>query len=175
MIYLILLICSIWFSDASSELSTDRIIHDIHMSRCDIDYRTDQGAIEISVKIFIDDLELDLRSAGHDSLKICTSYEKPDAETIIFQYLQQNLGIIVDGEPTELIWVGKEISEDLSAVWCYLMISDIKAHTSIEVTNEILLSVFDDQQNVVKLRIDDGKRSFFLFDRKEFRGLVKIG
>ena len=46
------------------------LAHDIHMSRCDIDYNKEASSLEISIRIFLDDLELDLRSQGHDSLKI---------------------------------------------------------------------------------------------------------
>lgn len=163
-----------WFSLASTlEVPSDEM-HDIHMSRCDIDYKTESKTIEVSMKMFIDDLELDLRNLGHDSLKICTAHEKPEAEELILNYLQQNLRITIDEQPTELHWIGKEISEDLSAVWCYLQISNVSAQHTIELSNQVLLSTFDDQQNVVKLKIDNGKRSFFLFDNKEYTGLIEL-
>lgn len=149
------------------------LAHDIHMSRCDIDYNKEASSLEISIRIFLDDLELDLRSQGHDSLKICTQYEREDAEELVFDYIKQHLVIEVDDQTRSLEWVGKEISDDLSAVWCYLQVHDVQPQKHLDITNEVLLSTYDDQQNVVKV-IVEGERSFFLFDRKEYSGRVEI-
>ena len=148
-------------------------LHDIHMSRCDIDYNKEAASLEISIRIFIDDLELDLRSMGHDSLKICTRYESPDAEQLVFDYLKRHLLIEVDDQEKSLGWVGKEISDDLLAVWCYLQVDDVQPEKHLDITNNVLLSTYNDQQNVVKVVLE-GDRSFFLFDRKEYSGRVEL-
>jgi len=158
----------------SNILEESTAMHDIHMSRCDIDYREESSTLEISMRIFIDDLELDLRSTGFDSLKICTGHEKPEAESIIYDYLQTHLTLKVDGERAQLEWIGKEISEDLSAVWCYLQVSSVRPTRSIDITNDVLLSTYDDQQNIVKIVMADGERSFFIFDQKEYKGRVEV-
>ncbi len=159
----------------SSEVNNEDVLltHDIHMSRCDIDYNKEASTLEISIRIFIDDLELDLRSMGHDSLKICTKYERPEAEQLIFDYLKKHLIIEVDNENYSLNWIGKEISEDLSAVWCYLQVDKVQPQQYLDITNEVLLSIYDDQQNVVKVVLEE-ERSFFLFDRKESSGRVDL-
>ena len=148
--------------------------HEFHLSKCDIDYSEEDTALQISISIFIDDLELTLGKLGHESLKICTGAEAPEAESLIFEYIQQHLIIHVDGEPRALTWVGKEVSEDLAAVWSYLQIENITPTESIAVTNDVLMASFDDQQNVVKLTMDKKRKSFFLFDRTEFEGTLNL-
>jgi len=149
-------------------------IHEFHLSKCDIDYSMDEQALQIAVSIFIDDLEATLAEEGFDNLGICSKKESADAEEVIMSYLQNHLIITVDGEPKELTWIGKEISEDLAAVWCYLVIANIRPTESIKVTNDILMSAFDDQQNVVKLTVDKKRKSFFLFNRDEYTGKLDL-
>ncbi len=148
--------------------------HEFHLSKCDIDYSKEESTLQISISIFIDDLEMTLKEQGHDSLKICTQSEAPHAESLIFGYIQEHLVIEVDGKPAQLTWVGKEVSEDLAAVWSYLQIDNVDPKESIAVTNDILMASFDDQQNVVKLTMDKHRKSFFLFDRKEFAGTLNL-
>jgi len=166
---IILLVLSFFISPA-----VEVIDHDVHMSRCDIDYRSETEVFEISMKIFIDDLELDLGTMGHDSLKICTEHEKPEAEELIHAYLNQHLKIQVDNKSVDLEWVGKEISDDLSAVWCYLQVNSVKPTQSIDITNDVLIALYDDQQNVVKVVLEGGERSFFLFNKEEYQGRIDV-
>lgn len=155
-----------------SDKSVD--LHEFHLSKCDIDYSEEEAALQISISIFIDDLEMTLKKQGYDSLKICTGSEAPEAEAVMFEYLQEHLIIKVDGQPASLTWVGKEVSEDLAAVWAYLQIENIKPRESIAVTNDVLMASFDDQQNVVKLTMDKNRKSFFLFDRTEYEGTLNL-
>ena len=148
--------------------------HDFHLSKCDINYNASEKAIQISLNVFIDDLELALSQDGYDSLRICTPKESPLAEELMLNYFRKHLIIKVDEQPIELNWVGKEVSEDFAAVWSYLEVSNITPEKSISVMNDILLNEFDDQQNVVKLVMDKRRKSFFLFNIKEFEGRLDL-
>ena len=57
--------------------------HDFHLSKCDIIYSAEEKAIQISLQLFIDDLELALAAEGHEDLGICTSKESDSADKII--------------------------------------------------------------------------------------------
>ena len=148
--------------------------HEFHLSKCDIDYSQEESSLQISISIFIDDLEMTLKESGHDSLKICTGSEAPEAEALIFKYIQDHLTIVVDGQPMRLTWVGKEVSEDLAAVWSYLQVENITPQKTIAVSNDVLMESFNDQQNVVKLTMDKKRKSFFLFDRTEYEGTLNL-
>ncbi|MFT7603922.1 MAG: hypothetical protein ACI8VT_001490, partial [Saprospiraceae bacterium] len=62
-------------------------------------------------------------------------------------------------------FIGKEQSEDLQAVWCYLEVTNIKFFNSIEVTNSLLMEVFEDQKNIVHIKAPDNKQGYFLFQK----------
>ena len=61
-------------------------------------------------------------------------------------------------------FIGKEISEDLVAVWCYLEIENIERFNKIHVKNNILLEVFEDQKNIISVIGPDRKKGYLLFN-----------
>ena len=125
--------------------------HDFHISKCLIEYSEEQSALQFSLHIFIDDLEEALRLQGADNLFICTEKENEEAEKYIIRYLHQRLQIELDDQMLQYNFIGKEISEDLAAVWCYLEIPKIQSPKKLMVSNSILMEVFDDQKNIVNI------------------------
>ena len=62
--------------------------------------------------------------------------------------------------PVEFTFIGKEYKDDIA--YCYLEIVNISEVKSIEVKNRVLFDVFTDQQNIVRLKINDKNKSFLL-------------
>ena len=138
-------------------------VHEFHLSKTTINYDSEEKAIQISTSIFIDDLELSLKDLGHDSLKICTRKEKDNAEKVMHDYLNKHLVITIDGVDLSLTFLGKEQSDDLAAVWCYLEAYDVPEFKEISISNSILTSVFDDQKNITMVQVDKEKIAHILF------------
>jgi len=148
--------------------------HDFHLSRCDIIYNTQEKAIQISLQLFIDDLEMALSAKGYENLGICTEKEIPEAEEYIYAYLLEHLQLSIDESPITLDWVGKEVSDDLAGIWCYLEVYPDTPRKSIDVRNDLLVEVFADQRNIVKLIYSADQKAHFLFDKKEMEGTLNI-
>lgn len=140
-------------------------VHEFHLSRTTINYDTEEKAIQISTSIFIDDLELALKENGYDSLKICTRKEKENAEFLIHEYLNEHLVINIDGAELAFSFLGKELSDDLAAVWCYLEVYDVSDFKETSITNTILIDQFDDQKNITMVQIDKERIAHILFTR----------
>jgi len=138
-------------------------VHDFHLSKTTINYDTEERAIQISSSIFIDDLELALKDLGYDSLKICTRFEKENVEDLMFAYFREHLKIEIDGSKVALSFLGKEQSDDLMAVWCYLEAFEIDAFQEISVSNTILTQQFDDQKNITMVQVDKERIGQILF------------
>ncbi len=145
--------------------TANKPVHDFHLSKCLIEYSVADQAVQITMYMFLDDLEEALRQQGKDKLFICSGKEHPEAENYLFQYIQQQFKIAVNEESVNFEFVGKEQSEDLQAVWCYLEVLDISNFKSIEVHNSILMEIFDDQQNIVQISAPDKKQGYFLFQK----------
>jgi hypothetical protein len=87
-----------------------------------VEYNEKEKSLQISVHLFIDDLEESLKKEGHTKLFICTEREATQAEKHIESYLRKNLSFSINGKSTSYTFVGKEGSSDMSAVWIYLEI-----------------------------------------------------
>ncbi len=159
---MLLIIFILSFINPSIIESTD--LHEFHISKCVIECNEETKAIEVSLHIFIDDLEEALRQQGADKLFICTEKESKKAEKYLNRYLQNHFVLNVNGEKVEYEFLGKEISEDLAAVWCYLEVKDVTEISSLELKNDLLMEVFDDQRNIISLSAND-KEEYLMFDR----------
>ena len=153
------------------EVSAD---HDFHLSNTEIRYNIEESALQITSRIFIDDLESALAAVGHDNLFICTEKEAPEAEIFIAEYLDNNLIIRIDGVAQNYEFIGKEVSEDLQAVWCYMEIVDIECNEVIVVENNVLLEIFDDQKNIVRLNLDSGEKAMFILEHRNNSGTLRL-
>ena len=158
-----LLIC-LWLTGAPA--------HDFHVSKCLVEYSAADKALQISLHVFVDDLEEALRQQGHDHLQIGASKEDPQAEEYLRDYLRKSFLVEVDDRQREVNLLGKELSDDYLAVWCYLEISGIEDFSKLKLTNTILMDLFDDQTNLVTVRGPGGKRGGFLFQKGKAEGTV---
>lgn len=148
--------------------------HDFHVSKCLVEYNEAEEALQVSLYVFVDDLEEALRQQGHDNLKIGTSKEDPRAEDYLSEYLCSKFLVEVDEEVRNVSLLGKELSEDFMAVWCYLEITGVKAPKELTLTNAVLMEIFDDQTNLVTVKGPGGKRSGFLFQKGQEEGTVNF-
>ena len=134
-----------------SILSFFLVSHDFHVSRTEINFNEEEKILECSAHIFIDDLELALRSYSDLSLYIGTEKELVVADSLINVYLKDHFSLKVDGETLRMSWVGKEMTEDLSAIWVYFY-QPWNGNGELVCQNDILMGTFDDQRNMVEYR-----------------------
>ncbi|MDX1665854.1 MAG: DUF6702 family protein [Saprospiraceae bacterium] len=147
---------------------TSAFLHDIHISKGLVEYNEAENALQITLHIFVDDLEDAIRlKHGHENLQIGTEKEHPEAEIYIEEYLRETFSLTVDGEKRSFTLLGKELSDDYMAVWCYLEISEVPPFKKLTLHNSILMDLFDDQSNIVTVKGPDGKRSGSLFQQTE--------
>lgn len=139
--------------------------HKFYVSRCQVNYNETSQSLEVSMHIFLDDLEEALQRRGHTGLHLCTELEPEGAEQRIREYLQDKFRMWGNGEEVSWVFLGKEPSEDLSAVWCYLEARGVEEVETLRISNEILLEVFDDQKNILELTAGKQKVGFHLLRR----------
>ena len=140
-------------------------VHEFHLSKCNIEYKEAEQAIQITLHVFIDDLESALREKGIDQLYIGSEKEKENANQYIQEYLLEKFQLKSDTQRLQLTFLGKEQSEDLAAIWCYLEVTDVNTIKHLTVTNNVLMDVFDDQKNIVSIKGPQKKSAYFLFEK----------
>ena len=121
--------------------------------------------MQISLHLFIDDLEEALRLQGTDDLFICTAKEAEGAEAAIYRYLQEKFKLEVNQKPVDLEWIGKEMTDDLSGVWCYLLVEDIEQVDQIDLAYTVLMEMYGDQKNVLEVLLPNRPKGYFIFSK----------
>ena len=164
---LVVVLYAIWYGVPSTSM------HDFHLSKSEIFYNSDNQSLEISLHLFIDDLEVAMQNAGMSNPYIATGKEVPDADSLIAQYLNEHFGVLANGEEVRFNFLGKEDSEDLIAIWCYLEGEGVKNPKEITLLNKLLIEVFDDQKNIVAFK-SATRQEFLLFDTKKQEAIIQV-
>ncbi len=151
----------------NSEIVESINLHAFHISKTDMVFQPAEKSMQITMHIFIDDLEEALEKQGKSKLFIGTERESKEANGLITNYLQSNFSIQLNGKKTPYTWVGKETSKDKQALWVYLEIKNIREVRNISVENRVLTEVFADQKNIVQVNIPSKKQGYFLLSKSK--------
>jgi len=147
----------------SSSVSLDEA-HDFHLSNSELKYKASKDQIQLSIKIFIDDLESALARRGIEGLHIGTEKESDDSVIHVGAYLKDAFQIKAGSEALMPEILGTELSEDLAALWCYVRFPIENGCSEIKVTNTVFTEMFDDQKNIVSFKTESGGKEYFTFD-----------
>ncbi|NND32051.1 MAG: hypothetical protein HKN76_05620 [Saprospiraceae bacterium] len=157
----------------TASLLSGQLLHDFHLSKTEVHYNEENESLEISLHIFIDDLELAMIQSGMENPNFSTSKEHIKADSLLGAYLTHHFSVIVDGQKVVFDFLGKEYGEDLTAFWCYLEGQNITSPKKIKLQNRLLLDLFDDQKNVVAFT-SAKKKEFMLFDHKKQEATINL-
>jgi hypothetical protein len=132
--------------------------HPIHLSITEIDHNEKSKALQITMRIFIDDLELSIRKKLNDKeLDLLEPGNGKTTDNLVKDYLVENVKLKVDKKAVKINYLGHEIEGP--AMICYVEIENIKKFTTIEVTNRVILETHDDQSNLVNVNYHDKVKS----------------
>ena len=141
--------------------------HKYYVSVSEVDYNQEEQTIEISSRLFVDDLENLLKERYDERLVLDDS----KSDYYINRYFQQKFKVEINQNIQVLNFIGSEIEEDL--IYCYFEIKNVKEFHSIKITNEILFDLYMNQQNIIHLNAKDKKKSFLLV-RENATGLLNF-
>jgi hypothetical protein len=142
-------------------------MHQFHISKTDVTYKPTEKTLQITMHIFIDDLEKSLEKQGVSKIYIGTEKEKQEANSLIIKYLQSNFSIKLNNKALAYDFLGKETSNDKQAIWVYLEAKNVKDVKQIFVENKILTEIFSDQKNIVQINVPSKKQGYFLLDKNK--------
>ncbi|HMQ43148.1 MAG: peptidase E [Confluentibacter sp.] len=139
------------------------LAHKYYVSVTQIDFMPEKQSVQITSRIFIDDLENLLRERYDKKITLAIKNEMPTTDRVIERYLKEKIKIKINGNSVNLNYIGKEYDTDI--VKCYLEIEGIKTIETIEISNQVLFDMFDDQQNIIKTNINKRQKSFNLISQ----------
>ena len=134
--------------------------HKYYLSLTQIEYNKSQKSLEVIINVFMDDIELAINKEYAVNLNLTTKEELKDVDIYFNNYLTKNLTFTINNELVKHTYIGKEYEGDL--VYFYLEIAVKENPTSLEVFNTILLTYFEQQQNVVKFKNGSKRQSKIL-------------
>jgi hypothetical protein len=146
-------------------------LHPFHLSVTEIFHNPENQSFEISIKLFVDDMEDGIEKAGHGKLFLGTEKEHEKADLFIYDYLLKNIELKLDGKESKFNYLGKEY-EPGNVMWCYLEVKKVKRFSKVYLRNHILTEIFEDQQNIVHLKHDGKTKSLRLRKGKDDGELI---
>jgi len=149
------------------------MLHPFYVSITAVDYNKEAQRMEISCRIFYDDLETALKAGGGGStIDLINPVNRGQTDSLIARYLRNHLSLSVDGRPQTLRYLGYEIEDDVA--WCYLEAGEITAVQRIVIDNRLLLDQFAKQSNILHVTAY-GKRKSTKLDNPEHRAVFEWG
>lgn len=134
--------------------------HKYYISITQVNYIKEKQSVQITSRIFIDDFEKVLRERYDDAIELVAKNESKDVDHYIELYLKSKISVKINGKDMNLNFIGKEY--DIDVIQCYIDIENVKNINSLEISNQILFDLFDNQQNMIKAKINSKQKSFLL-------------
>ena len=142
--------------DTGSKLVTS-INHPFYVSVTEINHNATEKSLEISCKIFTDDMEKTLRQNFKTKIDIIQPKDKAALAKMITEYLNNHLKLSVDGKGVSFRYVGNETDDTHAFV--YLQVDNIPTVKKIDITNSLLYDFIDKQINIMHVVVDGSRKS----------------
>ncbi|WP_431244112.1 DUF6702 family protein [Flavobacterium sp. P21] len=124
--------------------------------------------IQITSRIFVDDLNNGIEKKYHKKTFIGTEKETAEDVELLKKYLAENFTMKVNGQPKVITFLSKEV-ESGDVLVCYSRIKDIDKFKTLEISNTILVDWNAEQQNITHISAFGTKKSVLFTEssRKE--------
>ena len=129
--------------------------HPFYVSVTEVAHNKHEGSLEVSCKIFIEDLETILKQMYKKPVHLSDEKKLAESGVYINGYISKHLKVWADGKLTRLNYVGYE--KDHEAVFCYFEVVQIPGVKKLDIENSILQDLTDEQINIMHVTVD-GKR-----------------
>lgn len=126
--------------------------HKYYVSLTQVDYNQKSKSLQITMNVFIDDMELALNDIHKKHFNLYTSKELADTDAYFQEYLEKHFRLKVNGNTSKYSYIGHKYEGDV--VFFYVEIEKVTAVKSIEVENTVLFEHFQEQKNLVKFKVN---------------------
>ena len=131
--------------------------HPLYISVTEINHNAKDKLLEISCKVFTNDLETVLERMAGTRVDLSAAAGKAANDRLIDVYVERHLHLLVNGKPVVLHFVGSE--KELDGTWSYFQVNDVAAVKRIDVTDDLLYESFDQQINILHVTVGDDRKS----------------
>ena len=117
-------------------ISLIALLHPFYVSVIDINHNTKEETVEMSIRIFTQDLEETLQKYSAAKIDMVHPANKAVLDKQINDYIKQKLQLKMNSQTVTMQYVGYEIQ--LESVWIYFEVPKIKQLKKLDVNCTIL-------------------------------------
>lgn len=147
------------------------VAHKFYVAIYQVNYAQDKKMIQITSRIFVDDLNSILKEKYKKRTLLGEASESVDDVVLMKKYLAENFVLKVNGQTKAVNFLSKEMEGNV--LICYYNVKDVSKIKTLEIQNTVLLDFTNEQQNIVHTKIYEKKQSF-LFTSENVKGMLKI-
>lgn len=136
------------------------VMHPFFVSVIEINHNTKEATVEISVRIFTEDLEKTLQKYATHKMDIINPTDKALLEKQINQYISQKLKLKINGQSLTLNYIGHEIQKE--SVWTYFEVTKIAEIKKVEIDCTLLYDFEKSQSNIIHIKNKGVDKSYKL-------------
>lgn len=121
--------------------------HPFFISVTEINHNAAGKTVEVSCKIFTDDLEGALKKSLHATVDLSSATQVERAGALVNQYVQQHLRLAANGKVLPLTFIGFE--REAESVYCYFEGAGVPTLKKLDVTTSLLQDFTQEQINII--------------------------
>lgn len=139
---------------------TSAAAHKFYVAVFQIEYAPAKKQLQITSRVFIDDLDAALSKKYGKKMYLCTTKEIPQATDYLKQYFTDKMHIKINGSAKALVFKMRETEDDV--LLCYFTIPADAAIKSLQIENTFLFEAYSEQQNIIHTKVNGNKKSLLL-------------
>ena len=147
--------------------------HKFYVSVTNITYSEKDASVQIISRIFIDDMEKTLRKRYDFTAALATDNESRESDAYLEKYIRAKLEVKVNGANASYEIIGREYENDVIVLYIEVPKVDLAETESIQIDNEILIDMFEEQQNILHFDVGGKKKSFVLV-RSDTKAMLNL-
>ncbi len=136
------------------------LLHPFFVSVIEINHNQKEATVEISVRVFAEDIEKTMQKYTTAKVDIINPQDKTLLDKQISSYISQHLKMNVNGQPVTLKYIGHEIQKE--SVWSYFEIAKVPDLSKLEVDCSLLYDYEKNQTNILHVKSKGVEKSFKL-------------
>lgn len=142
------------------------VLHPLYISVTEIEHDSKSKMLEITMRVFIDDLETSIRSdINQPVMDITLPGEGFSTDQLVEAYIRKHLKINVNEKDVPYIYLGHEL--ELPVIYIYVQADNVKKLNSIKVFNDMIMESYEDQTNLVHVEVNGKTKSMKLTDKRK--------
>ncbi|TAH12891.1 MAG: hypothetical protein EAZ12_02060 [Sphingobacteriia bacterium] len=140
--------------------ATMAIYHPFFVSVLDFNHNAKDATVEISIRVFTDDLEKTLQKSSSAKIDIIQPADKTVIDKQIIAYIGKTLHLKINGQTVNAKYIGYEIIKE--STWAYFEIEGVKECKKIDIDCNFLYDFEKSQTNIFHVKTKGQEKSYKL-------------